>query len=374
MSTAGVTAAADRSIKKRLNLKVDIFKCATAVFRILPPNLAHKIAIKSLQYGLVPKLPRIDDSILAIKLWDIEFRNPIGISAGFDKNAEVVDELCDLGFGFSEIGTVTPLAQAGNPRPNLFRLSEDKALINRLGFPSEGVFAFIKNLEKKRNDSAGVVGINIGINTGSDNPTGDIEYCLKNLARFAGYITINVSCPNTPGLCAWQAGDKLAEMVECARLTLAQLSEGRKPPLLVKIGPELNEEGLAAVADVALTVGIDGLIACNTSGERPPTLKSTNSREVGGLSGPPICQQALKTLSKLYKLTEGRIPLIGCGGISTADDAYARIRAGASLLQLYTALIYGGPRLVSEIKNGLIGRLRADGYKNLSDAVGKDVR
>jgi dihydroorotate dehydrogenase len=374
MSTAGVTAAADSSIKNRLVSKVDILKTATAAFRMLPPNLAHKIAIKSLQYGLVPKLPRIDDPILAIKLWDIEFRNPIGISAGFDKNAEVIDGLCDLGFGFSEIGTVTPLAQAGNPRPNLFRLPEDKALINRLGFPSQGVAVFVKNLEKKQNDPAGVVGINVGINTGSDNPTGDIEYCLKNLARFAAYITINVSCPNTPGLCAWQAGDKLAEMVECAKSTLAQLSCARKPPLLVKIGPELTEGDLAAVADVALTVGLDGLIACNTSGERPPTLKSANSREVGGLSGPPIGQQALKTLSKLYNLTEGRIPLIGCGGISTADDAYARIRAGASLLQLYTALIYGGPRLVSEIKNGLIGRLRSDGYNKLSDAVGRHLR
>jgi dihydroorotate dehydrogenase len=364
----------NRATKNQLNSGVDILKSATAMFRMLPPNLAHKIAIKSLQYGLVPKLPGIDDPILAIKLWGIEFQNPIGISAGFDKNAEVVDELCALGFGFSEIGTVTPSPQAGNPRPNLFRLSEDKALINRLGFPSEGVAVFVKNLAKRRNTPAGVVGINVGINTGSDNPTGDIEYCLKKLARFAGYITINVSCPNTPGLCAWQAGDKLAEMVECAKSTLAQLSEVRTPPLLVKIGPELDEDGLAAVADVALTVGIDGLIACNTSGERPATLKSPNAREVGGLSGPPIRQQAIKTLSNLYKLTDGSIPLIGCGGISSADDAYARIRAGASLLQLYTALIYGGPRLVGEIKNGLIGRLRADGYNKLSDAVGAHSR
>ena len=374
MSSAGIAAATGRAARNWLNPKVDILKSATAAFRILPPNLAHKIAIKSLRYGLVPKSPKIDDSILAIKLWNLEFRNPIGISAGFDKNAEVIDGLFDLGFGFSEIGTVTPIAQAGNPKPNLFRLPEDKALINRLGFPSEGVAVFIKNLEKNRNDLAGVLGINIGMNTGSENPTGDIEYCLKKLARFADYITINVSCPNTPGLCAWQAGDKLAEMVECAKSTLAQLSECRKPPLLVKIGPELNEDGLAAVAKVALTVGIDGLIACNTSGERPPTLKSANSREVGGLSGPPIGQQALKTLSNLYNLTDGRIPLIGCGGISDADDAYARIRAGASLLQLYTALIYGGQRLVCEIKDGLIGRLRADGYKKLSDAVGTDLR
>ena len=180
---------------------------------MLPPNFAHKIAIKSLQYGLVPKLPRNDDPILAIRLWNIDFQNPIGISAGFDKNAKVVDGLFDLGFGFAEIGTVTPSPQAGNPKPNLFRLSEDKALINRLGFPSEGVAVFIKNIEKKRNDQTGVVGINVGINTGTNDPTGDIEYCLKNLARFASYITINVSCPNTPGLCAWQAGDKLAEMV-----------------------------------------------------------------------------------------------------------------------------------------------------------------
>jgi dihydroorotate dehydrogenase len=374
MSSAGISAATHRAAQKRSATGFGILKRGTAVLRLLPPNFAHKSAVMAIKLGLVPKTSGADDSVLAIKVWDTEFSNPIGMSAGFDKNAETVDGIIDLGFGFAEAGTVTPVPQAGNPKPNLFRLTEDQALINRLGFPSEGVEVFAKNLKKRRHGATGIVGINIGINTGTADAAGDIETCLVQLAQFASYITINVSCPNTPGLCAWQAGDKLAEMVDGAKTTLARVSGERTPPLLVKIGPDLDEDGLAAVADVAVTVGIDGLIACNTSSERPASLRNASAQETGGLSGPPIRQQATKVLSNLFEMTGGKVPLIGCGGISTADDAYERIRAGASLLQLYTALIYGGPRLVTEIKSGLAARLRADGYSKLSEAVGANHR
>jgi len=374
MSSAGISAATHRAAQKRPAIEFGILRRGTALLRLLPPNFAHKSAITAIKLGLVPKTSGADDSVLAIKLWDLEFSNPIGMSAGFDKNAEGVDGIIDIGFGFAEAGTVTPVPQAGNPKPNLFRLTEDQALINRLGFPSEGVELFAKNLKKRRRGATGIVGINIGINTGTADAAGDIETCLVQLAQFASYITINVSCPNTPGLCAWQAGDKLAEMVEGAKTTLARVSGDRTPPLLVKIGPDLDAAGLAAVADVAVTVGIDGLIACNTSSERPASLRNASAQEMGGLSGPPIRQQATKVLSNLFEMTGGKVPLIGCGGISTADDAYERIRAGASLLQLYTALIYGGPRLVTEIKSGLAARLRADGYSKLSEAVGANHR
>ena len=374
MSSAGISAAAHRATQKRPATGFDILKSGTALLRLLPPNFAHKSAVKALKYGLVPKSSGTDDSVLAIKVWDIEFTNPIGMSAGFDKNAEGVDGIIDLGFGFAEAGTVTPLPQPGNPKPNLFRLTEDSALINRLGFPSEGVEVFANNLRKRRHSATGIVGINVGINTGTADAAGDIETCLDRLAQFASYVTINVSCPNTPGLCAWQAGDKLAEMVGRAKVKLAQVAGERTPPLLVKIGPDLDEDGLTAVADVALTVGIDGLIACNTTSERPATLRNASAQEAGGLSGPPIRQQATKVLSNLFEMTGGKIPLIGCGGISTADDAYERIRAGASLLQLYTALIYGGPGLVTDIKSGLAARLRADGYSKLSEAIGANHR
>ncbi len=370
MSSAGISAAAPRAAQKRSASGFDILKSGTAFLRLLPPNFAHKTAVKTLKYGLVPKLSGPDDPVLSIKLWDIEFSNPIGMSAGFDKNAEGVDGIMNLGFGFAEAGTVTPLPQPGNPKPNLFRLTEDDALINRLGFPSEGVDVFAANMESRREGATGIVGINVGINTGTADAAGDIEICLQRLAPYASYVTINVSCPNTPGLCAWQAGDKLAEMVGRAKAVLAKGSDDRTPPLLVKIGPELDGDGLSAVADVAMSEDIDGLIACNTTSERPATLRNINASETGGLSGPPLRCQATKVLSDLFVMTQGKIPLIGCGGISTADDAYERIRAGASLLQLYTALIYGGPGLVADIKAGLASRLRADGYKKLSDAVG----
>ena len=370
MSSVGITAVINGRESKKNKAQIDLMKSGTAMFRMLPTNLAHKCAIQALKFGLIPKPKGIDDPILKIRLWDMEFDNPIGMSAGFDKNAEVIKGVSDLGFGFAEMGTVTPFPQKGNPKPNLFRLPEDKALINRLGFPSNGAEKFAINLEKAKKLPSFKLGINIGINTGTSDATGDIEFCLKKLARYASYIAINVSCPNTPGLSAWQAGDKLAKMVEKAKLTLSQLANEKIPPLLVKIGQELDDKELAAVAEVALNTGIDGLVACNTTAQRPAALRSSYAKEVGGLSGSPIRIKATQTLSELYKMTNGKVLLIGCGGISTADDAYERIKSGASLLQLYTSLIYGGPGLIADIKEGLVAHLKDDGFTKLSDAVG----
>ena len=370
MSTVDITAVINGRDTKKNKTHIDLMKSGTAMFRMLPPNLAHKCAIQALKFGLIPNLKGLDDPILKIRLWDMEFDNPIGMSAGFDKNAEAIKGVSDLGFGFAEIGTVTPFPQKGNPKPNLFRLPEDRALINRLGFPSNGAENFAKNMEKAKNIPLFKLGINIGINTGTSDATGDIDFCLKKLAGYASYIAINVSCPNTPGLSAWQAGDKLSEMVEKAKLTLSQLANEKIPPLLVKIGQELDDKELAAIAKVALNTGIDGLVACNTTAQRPAALRSSCANEVGGLSGSPIGKKATRTLSELYKMTSGKVVLIGCGGISTADDAYERIKSGASLLQLYTSLIYGGPSLIAEIKEGLSAHLKDDGYTKLSDAVG----
>ena len=366
----GVSAVMNGRETKKKKTSFDLMKSGTAIFRLLPTNLAHKCAIKALKFGLVPKPAGIEDPILETDIWGMKFINPLGMSAGFDKNAEVINGVSDLGFGFAEIGTVTPFPQEGNPKPNLFRLLEDGALINRLGFPSNGAEKFARNLKNMRDISSFKIGINIGINKGTSDPAGDIDYCLNKLAGYASYVAINVSCPNTPGLCAWQAGDKLAELVEKAKLTLCKLVNEKTPPLLVKIGQELGDDQLAAVSKVALNYGIDGLVACNTTVKRPATLRSNHAKEAGGLSGSPIKKQANQTLSKLYNMTNGKVVLIGCGGISSAKDAYERIKSGASLLQLYTALIYGGPNIITEIKEGLAAHLKEDGYANLSDAVG----
>ena len=366
----GVSAVMSGRETKKKKTSFDLMKSGTAIFRLLPTNLAHKCAIKALKFGLVPKPAGIEDPILETDIWGMKFTNPLGMSAGFDKNAEVINGVSDLGFGFAEIGTVTPFPQEGNPKPNLFRLLEDGALINRLGFPSNGAEKFARNLKNMRDISSFKIGINIGINKGTSDPAGDIDYCLNKLAGYASYVAINVSCPNTPGLCAWQAGDKLAELVEKAKLTLCKQVNEKTPPLLVKIGQELEDDQLAAVSKVALNYGIDGLVACNTTVKRPANLRSNHAKEAGGLSGSPIKKQANQTLSKLYNMTNGKVVLIGCGGISSAKDAYERIKSGASLLQLYTALIYGGPNIITEIKEGLAAHLKEDGYANLSDAVG----
>ena len=375
MFSAGLNSAARPTSRKadRDGFRIDLLRFSTDFLRCLPPNIAHKTAVKALRYGLLPPPPAFDDDVLRISLWGMDFANPIGMAAGFDKNAEAANGLLGLGFGFAEVGTVTPDPQRGNPRPNLFRLEDDLAIINRLGFPSEGLALFAKNLARQKSRGTGIIGANLGINTGTKDPVADIVKLTAKLGTLADYLVVNVSCPNTPGLVQWQTADRLAQIVGAARDTLASM-DGKKPPLLVKIAPDLSDDDLAAVADVALSVGVDGLIAANTTVARPLSLRSASAREAGGLSGPALFEPATRALSMLYRLTGGTLPIIGCGGVASGADAYAKIRAGASLVQLYTALIYGGPGLVREIKQSLAGRLRADGFLSVADAVGADHR
>jgi dihydroorotate dehydrogenase len=356
------------AVRKR---RFDLFRAGTALLRRTPANFAHRAAILALKYGLVPGDGAPDDTVLATRLWGIDFANPLGMAAGFDKDAEALDGLVGSGFGFVEAGTVTPRAQSGNPRPNLFRLIEDRALINRLGFPSKGLDQFIENFDARTRTDA-IIGANIGFNSVTDDALADISTGIARLADKVSYLVVNVSCPNTPGLCAWQERDQLRPLLE--RAIKIRDDSGKSTPILVKISPDLDADGLEAVAETALEAKIDGLIATNTTIARPAALQGVQSIEKGGLSGPPLSELASRALAQLYRLTDGNMPIIGCGGVSNAADAYARIRAGASLVQIYTALVYNGPGFVREIKDDLAALLTADGYNSVSDAVGADHR
>ncbi len=347
------------------------YRLAWPVLRLLPPEAAHRLAIGALGAGLVPAPRRQAFPALRTTLWGVDFDNPVGLAAGFDKDAEAIGGSCALGFGFVEVGTVTPRAQAGNPKPRLFRLAEDGALINRLGFNNRGAAAAARRLAGR---GVGVVGVNIGANSDAADPAADYLAGLEAFHDRADYLVINVSSPNTPGLRALQGRDALAALVGRlmdARERLAPA--GRRPvPLVVKIAPDLDQRDAADIAGVALDARLDGLIVSNTTVAREG-LGSRLQGEAGGLSGRPLFAPSTALLAEMYRLTHGRIPLIGVGGVASADDAYAKIRAGASLVQLYTALIYHGPGLVAQIVAGLAERLAADGFDNVAAAVGIDT-
>jgi len=302
-------------------------------------------------------------------IWGLDFPNPVGIAAGFDKDARVPDALLRLGFGFVEVGTVTPLPQPGNPQPRVFRLDEDGALINRLGFNNEGLDALLARM-RARGGRGGIVGINIGRNRDSTDPLADYVTGVRRGAELADYLVVNVSSPNTPGLRDLQAPEMLEALL--GKLLAAREEAGRQVPLLVKIAPDLAHKERADIAAVALAAGIDGIIVSNTTVTRPAGLRSTQAHETGGLSGGPLLDLSTEVLRDMYRLTEGRLPLVGVGGIAGAVDAYAKIRAGASLVQLYTALVFAGPALLHELKAGLAELLDRDGFTSVSDAVGTD--
>lgn len=332
----------------------------------LDPETAHGLTIKALKTGLV--LPAgADDPILATTLAGLALPNPIGLAAGFDKNAEVPDALLRLGFGFVEAGTVTPLPQPGNPRPRMFRLVEDRAVINRLGFNNQGLDAFVGRL-RARAGRTGIVGANVGANKDAADRIADYEQGVAAVRGHAGYITVNISSPNTPGLRALQSREALAELV--GRAMTARGPDG--PPLFVKVAPDLTEEDIRDIAEVAMAGGIDGLIVSNTTIARP-ALRSRHAGEAGGLSGAPLLEPSTQVLRAFRAATAGRLPLIGVGGIASGADAYAKIRAGASAVQLYTGLVYGGPGLVGQIKRELAACLRRDGLASVGAAVGLDA-
>ena len=327
------------------------------------------MAIRALGAGWVGGDNSDDPEMLRVTLWGRIFPNPVGLPAGFDKNAEVPDAVLGLGFGFTEVGSVTPEPQPGNAKPRLFRLLEDRAVVNRMGFNNDGLAAAAARLEA-RADRGGIVGVNLGKNKESPSAVDDYVKGIEALGPMADYLVVNVSSPNTPGLRALQGKAPLRDLLQATRAAVANLARRDKPPLLLKVAPDLTEEDKADIAEVALEVAIDGLIATNTTVERPATLRGRARAESGGLSGAPLLAPSTRVLADLYRLTEGRLPLDGVGGIASGADAYTKIRAGASLVQLYTGLVYEGPGVVGRIKRELAGLLERDGFKSVADAVG----
>jgi dihydroorotate dehydrogenase len=339
------------------------FALAKPLLHSLDAEQAHKLTITALKCGLAGGAPQQHSARLQAKIFGLTFPNPLGLAPGFDKNAEVPDAMLRQGFGFVEIGTVTPRPQTGNPRPRLFRLAEDQAVINRMGFNNDGHDAVLHRLEVRRNHG-GIVGINIGANKDSEDRIADYVLGLKKFASIASYITINISSPNTPGLRNLQARDDLIQLLE--RLN-AKRPAGL--PMLLKIAPDLSADALQDVATVCGGGAVDGVIISNTTISRP-VLKSMQASEAGGLSGRPLFELATRQLATFYQLTHGKIPLIGVGGISDVETAWAKIRAGASLIQLYSALVFKGPDLVADICHGLDEKLRLHNFTKLQDAVG----
>lgn len=329
----------------------------------LDPERAHGLTIAALKAGLGPQ-GKVDDPILTTRLAGLTLPNPIGLAAGFDKNAEVPDAMLRLGFGFVEVGTVTPLAQPGNPRPRMFRLVEDRAVINRLGFNNEGLAATVARL-RAREGRPGIVGANVGANKDATDRIADYATGVAAVRDLAAYITINISSPNTPGLRALQSREALAELIGRAMAARG----GARPPMFVKVAPDLTDEDVRDITEVALAGGIDGLIVSNTTIARAG-LHSRHASEAGGLSGAPLFEPATRALRAFRAVSGGRLPLIGVGGIASGADAYAKIRAGASAVQLYTGLVYDGPALVGRIKRELAMLLRRDGFASVEAAVG----
>ncbi|MGA8295306.1 MAG: quinone-dependent dihydroorotate dehydrogenase [Rhodoplanes sp.] len=355
-----------------------LYRLARPALHVIDPEQAHRLAIAALKHGLLRPHAEPDDPVLATQVWGLSFANPIGLAAGFDKQAEVIDPMLGFGFGFVEAGTVTPEPQPGNPGKRLFRLDEDAAVINRFGFNSEGLAVFAQRLAARRRASQtpGIVGANVGKNRDSADAAADYEKGVAAVTPFADYIVVNVSSPNTPGLRGLQARAPIEDLLRRVLAARAQAIPAplRPPPLLAKVGPDLDENELRDIADVALATGIDGLVVGNTTLARPATLRSRHRGEAGGLSGRPLMEPSTECLRRFYRVTEGRIPIIGCGGVSSGADAYAKIRAGASLVQLYTALVFHGPGLVATIKRDLARLLRGDGFSHVADAVGVGAR
>ena len=344
------------------------------ILKLFPPEIAHTITINLLKY-LKFNLNNIDDPILSQHLLGLDFPNPVGLAAGFDKNAEVIKSMFSLGFGFVEVGTITPLPQRGNPKPRVFRLEQDNAIINSLGFNNKGSKKVKKNLLKLKNNFSDnkIIGVNLGKNANSTNSIDDYLFGMEQLGNLASYITINISSPNTTGLRDLQLKGNIENLVKKIIFKREQIEIINKKPVFIKISPDLNENQLRDIALISLANNIDGLILTNTTTDRPNNLLSVNKGNKGGLSGKPLYDISNNTLRKMYNLTNGQIPLIGVGGISNGSDCYEKIKSGASLVQLYSALIFSGPLLITKIKNELIDLIKTDGYKNISEVIGKSV-
>ena len=336
--------------------------------RWLDPERAHVLALTALRLGLGGRTRRPDPESLAIQVLGRRFDNPIGLAAGFDKDAVAVPALMRLGFGFVETGTVTPRPQTGNPRPRLFRLVPDQAVINRMGFNNAGLDAYLGRLAKYPRGPV-ALGSNVGINKDGADPERDYPALIAAVAPHADYAVINVSSPNTPGLRDLQGEAQLRAILRA----LAERVQNR-PPVLVKIAPDIGDDALAALVETCVAEDVQGLIVANTTISRPPGLRSPLACEAGGLSGAPLFPLSTAVLARAFLLARGRLVLIGVGGVSSGEQALAKIRAGASLVQLYTAFAYAGPALIPRVKQELAAALRAGGFERMQDAVGKDAR
>jgi dihydroorotate dehydrogenase len=349
----------------------NLYPLIRPVLRRLAPEAAHALTLRALEAGLGRFMTdraarRPDPAILAQRLWGLNFPNPVGLAAGFDKDARVPGAMRGFGFGFVEIGTLTPRPQPGNPKPRLFRLEEDRAIINRMGFNSGGLDAAIDRLHRRSRTA--IVGVNLGKNRDSSDAVADYAEGISRSSGVADYLVVNVSSPNTPGLRDLQ---RRATFQSLLVPLLRARDESRPPvPLLVKIAPDLTAEEREDIASVALGAGIDGLIVSNTTVDRPIGMVSRYATQPGGLSGRPLFAPSTALLADMSRLTQGRLPLIGVGGVGSAAEAYQKIRAGACLVQLYTAFVFAGPGLVSEIKKGLAELLRAEGFTCVAEAVG----
>ncbi len=353
---------------------MDRFRLAAPLLSALDPETAHDLTLWALRRGLGPRRgPVSEDPILAVSLWGRSFPNPLGLAAGFDKNASVIGPMLELGFGFVELGSITPRPQPGNPRPRVFRLARERAVINRMGFPGAGLEVAARNISAWRaSGRGGLVGVNLGKNKDTKNAAVDYLAGTRTLAPLADYLVINVSSPNTPGLRALQGRRELEDLIVQVRAARGEVCPGNAPPVLVKIAPDLGEAERSDIAEVALGQEIEGLIVSNTTHQRPASLHGRHRGEAGGLSGQPLFDISTALLSDMYRLTGGQVPLIGVGGLAGPEQAYAKIRAGASLVQLYSGLVYEGPGLIARIKTGLAQCLRADGFTSLQEAVGAD--
>lgn len=337
------------------------------LLRRMDAERAHDLGLRGLRWGLAGSAPVADDPILAVTALGRRFANPIGLAAGFDKNAVAVPALMRLGFGFVETGTVTPRPQEGNPRPRLFRLEPDRAVINRMGFNNGGQDAYRRNLQALANRTV-PLGANVGINKDGADPARDYPALVAAVGPHVDYVVINVSSPNTPGLRDLQGEERLREILQA----VAAVKD--KPPILVKVAPDLSDDGLRSVVETCVTQGVAGLIVGNTTISRPAGLRSPYRDQPGGLSGVPLFPLSTMMLARAHVFAAGRLTLIGAGGVCNGQDALMKLRAGATLVQLYTGFAYGGPALIPRLKRELATALREAGFSSIEDAVGTASR
>ncbi len=362
--------------ERTLSPAIDLYPLARPILHALDPERAHELGLRALELGLVPPRPPVVDPVLATTLFGRPLHHPLGLAAGFDKNARVYRRMLGQGFSWVEVGGVTPRPQSGNPRPRVFRLPEERAVINRIGFANDGLETVAARMRAAGRGAGELVGVNLAANGDSGDPADDFVRLATRFAPLCDFLTLDISCPNTANGKLFLERGPLEDLLGRLRAAFSAshdaMPAGARPPTFVaKLAPGMGETTLADIVDVLVRFGIGGLIVSNTMPERPANLRGAARTERGGLSGPPLFATATRMLADVRALTHGTVPLIGVGGIASGADAYAKIRAGASALQLYTALVYDGPAGVDTIVRGLAERVRADGFTSVADAIGR---